>query len=205
MGHHRDFGDGIAIECRVHDDVLSDGCMVVFIGTSDFQVSRLDEKLAQEHHRQDDAHHTQRIGDGTAQGSPTTRQSQLLQRLLGSTQSRRIGSSTTENAHHIRQAHGQHQAQGERENGSHGDDCQAPEIERDALVTHRTEEVRSHIESQNIHEHGQSEAFSKLQHVLINGESQMTRHDTHEEYEGYAKGNSFDMNLAQGKTQSTNQ
>ena len=81
MGHHRDFGDGIAIECRVHDDVLSDGCMVVFIGTSDFQVSRLDEELAQEHHRQDDAHHTQRIGDGTAQGSSATRHSQLLQGL----------------------------------------------------------------------------------------------------------------------------
>ena len=32
------------------------------------------------------------------------------------------------------------------------DDSQAPEIERDALVAHRTEEVRTHIESQHIHE-----------------------------------------------------
>ena len=33
----------------------------------------------------------------------------------------------------------------------------------------------------------------------------MPRYNTHEEYEGDAKGDSFDMNLAEGKTQSTNQ
>ena len=33
----------------------------------------------------------------------------------------------------------------------------------------------------------------------------MTRYNTHEEYEGYAKRDSFDMNLAESKTQSTNQ
>ena len=179
--------------------------MVIIIITPNLQVGRFHKDLAQEHHGKDDTHHSQGISDRTAQSRSTTRQSQLLQGLLGSTQSRRIGSSTTENAHHIRQTDRQHQAQGERENGSHGDDCQAPEIERDTLVAHRTEEVRTHIESQHIHEHSESETLGKLQHVLIDGESEMTRHDTHEKYEGYAEGDSLDMNLAQGKTQSTNQ
>ena len=200
MGHHRDFGDGTAVESRVYDDVLSDGCMVILIGTSDLQVLRLHEDLAQEHHRQDDAHNAQRIGYRTAQSCSAARQSQLLQRLLGSTQSRSIGGGTAENAHHIGQAHGQHQAQGKREYGAHGDDSQAPEIERDALVAHRTEEVGTYIETQHIHEHGESEALGKLQHVLVDGESEMARHDAHKEYESYAEGDSLDMNLAQGKT-----
>ena len=72
-------------------------------------------------------------------------------------------------------------------------------------MAHRTEEVRTHIKTQHIHKHGQTEAFSKLQHILVDRESEMARYNTHEEYEGYAKGDSFDMNLAEGKTQSTNQ
>ena len=72
--------------------------------------------------------------------------------------------------------------------------------ERDAFVAHGAEEVRAHIESQHVYKHGKSETLGKLQHVLVDGESEMTRHDAHKEYESYAEGDSLDMNLAQGKT-----
>ena len=170
MRHHRNLSDGIAVQGRIHDYILSDRRMVVIIIIANLQIFRFHKEFAQEHHRQDNAHNTQRISNGTAQSRTFARQAQLLQRLLGSTKGRRIGCGATQDAHHIRQTDWQNPAQAEREQGSHQDDCQTPEIERNAFVTHRTEEVRTHIKTQHIHKHGKTEAFCKLQHVLVNRE-----------------------------------
>ena len=170
MRHHRNLCYGIAVQGRIHDYILSDSRMVVIIIIANLQIFRFHKEFAQEHHRQDNAHNTQRISNGTAQSCTFARQAQLLQRLLGSTKGRRIGCGSTQDTHHIRQTDWQNPAQAEREQGSHQDDSQTPEIERNAFVTHRTEEVRTHIKTQHIHKHGKAEAFCKLQHVLVNRE-----------------------------------
>ena len=72
-------------------------------------------------------------------------------------------------------------------------------------MAHGAEEVRAHIDSQHVYKHGKSETLGKLQHVRVDGESEMARHDAHEEDEGDAEGDTFYMELAEGKSQSTDQ
>ena len=174
--------------------------MVVIIASTHLQVLRLHKELTQQHHRQDDTHDTQRIGDSTAQSRTTARHTQLLESLLGSTQGRCIGRGTTEDAHHVRQTHRQHAAQSQREQGAHENDRHTPKVERDTFVTHRTEEVRSHIQTEHIDKHGETEALSKLQHVMVDGQSKVTRNDSYKKDECNAKRDTFDMNLAKSKT-----
>ena len=198
---HRNLGYGVAIQGRIHDDILSDGSMVVLVVSSYLQVGRLHKELAHRHHRQDDAHHAQRISHGTAQGSTAAGKSQLLQSLLGSTQGRRIGSSAAENAHHVGQTHGQQPAQNQGEERSHHDDGHRPQVERNALMSHGAEEVGAYIKSQYINKHGESEALGKLEHILVDRKSEMTGNDAHKEHEGNAERNATHPNLAKGKTQ----
>ncbi|CUQ23030.1 Uncharacterised protein [Segatella copri] len=74
MRHHRNLCDGIAVQGRIHDYVLSDRRMVVIIIFANLQIFRFHKEFAQEHHRQDNAHNTQRISNGTAQSRTFARQ-----------------------------------------------------------------------------------------------------------------------------------
>ena len=76
--------------------------------------------------------------------------------------------------------------------------------QRHTIMKNQRKEVRKQINSKQKNENCEYETFYNFENVIIDGESEMTRHDTHEKYEGYAEGDSLDMNLAQGKTQSTN-
>ena len=51
VSEHGDFCNRITIECRIHNQILSDGSMVVIIIASDLQILRLHKEFAQQHHR----------------------------------------------------------------------------------------------------------------------------------------------------------
>ena len=161
--------------------------MVILITTANLQVCRLHEELTKEHHRQNDTDDPQRISDGTPQRRTTAGQPQLLQCLLRRTEGWGIGRGTTKDTHHVGEAHGQHGTQNQRKQGSHQDDRHAPKVKRYPLVAHRPEEVGAHIKSQHIDKHRQTETFGKLQHAMVDGQTEMACHNTHEKNKSYTE------------------
>ena len=50
-------------------------------------------------------------------------------------------------------------------------------------MAHGTKEVRTHVESEHIDKHGETKAFSKLQHIVIDSQTEMSSYDSHEKDE----------------------
>lgn len=81
--------------------VLSHKGMVLVALMTKLEIIGLDEKLSDEHHRQDDTEDTQRIGHGRGQSSTSASHACMLQGLLRRTKGRRIGRRATEHTDHI--------------------------------------------------------------------------------------------------------
>lgn len=101
-------GNRLAVDSRVKDDKLTDVSMVIIRSGVDDKIVRPDEELTDEDHGEDDAYHTQRIGDRRCQCRAGTANSCMLKGLLSRTECRRIGGGSAENTHHIghRDLHG---------------------------------------------------------------------------------------------------
>ena len=65
-------------------------------------------------------------------------------------------------------------------------------------MAQRAKEVGTHVKSQSVDEHGESEALREEQHVMIDGDAQVPHHDTHKEYKSHAQRDSSQVYLAQG-------
>ncbi len=190
--------DGLAGNGRVHRDELCDVGVVVVSEGLHLKVAGLDEALADEHHGDDDAHHTERIGDSRGQGHTVRRQAQHIQRLRGRAKGRRVGGGATEQAHHVGQADTRDGHQGKGKQGARDDDGQAPQVERHALMAERPEDVGAHVEAETIDKHREAEGLGIVEHRGVDGQPQVAGQDADEEDESHAQRDSHHLDLAQG-------
>ena len=126
--HLCNVGNGFSAQRRVHGHILRYICVVYLRTDAWLEVRGSHAEAAYQHHANDDAHHTQRISYGTAQGGTAARQSSPLQRLLCGTQCGRVCSGATQYAHHIRHADAEDGAQPYGHDCAQGDDGKAPQV-----------------------------------------------------------------------------
>lgn len=129
----------------------------------------------------------------------------LLQRLLGRTQGRRVGSGATQHTHHVGQAYAR-QPHGQQGNEcAQQDDAYGQQVERGAALTERTDKTRTHLKAQRIDKEHQSETLGIGEHVVVNGQAEATGQNAAEKYESYAQREAAHVNFAQHEPYGTYQ
>ena len=153
--------------------------------------------LAYYQHGKNNAHYPQRICHGTSQSRRTGFQPHLLQCLLCRTQRRRIGGSAAEDAHHVRQRNiqGITAQYGHQRTEEHY--SQRQHIQLYPALAERAEKARPHLQSQCIHKNYQSETFRIVQHLRVDGQSEMSGKNTGKENKRHAEGNTANMYFPQ--------
>ena len=96
-----DFVDALAEDGRVGQVVAGDKYVLLVLGVGFRHVAGFDEEFADEHDGQYDAHHTQRISYGAAQGRPVGIDAHLLQGLLRGTERRGVGRGAAQDTRHV--------------------------------------------------------------------------------------------------------
>ena len=124
--------------------------LVVAFGFGRFDILFSDEQLAYGNHSENNAHNSQRIGDGTTQGGARCRLAQLLQRLLGGTQGGRVGRGSAEDTHHIAHRNGTELADEDGHQCAQQDDTEAQHIQLDTSLAEGTEEAGAYLQAKFI-------------------------------------------------------
>ena len=169
------------------------------------QILRTGKELAQHEDGQYHPHYAQRIRHGTPQGRTRSIQSELLQRLLGRTQGRRIGSGSTEDAHHVRHGDIQQKATQHRHQRTRQHHAHSQHIKPHAPAPEGTEEPRPHLKAQGIDKHHQAETLGIGKHLRVNLQPQVTGQDAGKEDERHAKRHPQNTHLAQSQPHGRNQ
>ena len=177
-------GNRLAVDSRVKDDKLTDVSMVIIRSGVDDKVVRPDEEPADEDHGEDDAYHTQRIGDRRCQCRAGTADSCMLKGLLPGTERRRVRRRAAEDAHHVghRHLHGIGECHGHHR--TQQDHAQRPKIERCTLVSERAEEIGTDTQTERIDEDDQPEGLTVIQHPAVYRQAEAAYGDAEEEDEG---------------------
>ena len=137
----------LTIDSRVDYNELTNKGMVVAATTLHLQIAGLDKELTDEYHCKDNAYDTEWIGNSRCQSCSSTAHTNMLQRLLTRTESRRIRGCTAKNTYHIRHGHLHDIRKGYCHCRTKDDDCQRPDIKRGSLMPEGTKEVRSHVQA----------------------------------------------------------
>ena len=154
--------------------------------------------VADEDHRQDDAHHTQRVGHGVAQGDVRVADARGIGiGLLRGAQSGGVGHGAREDAdhrgdrrpgHHMDDVGRQHAEQHDRRGAAH---------ERHPAVLERREESRADLQADREDEEDQTEFLDEVPHLGIDRHAEVTGDDADEEDPGDAQRHALDLDLSE--------
>ena len=169
------------------------------------QIFLAHQRLAYCQHSKNHSHHAKRICHRAAQSRSAGLQSHLLQSLLCRTQRWGIGRSAAKDTHHVRQRDIQPVTAQHSHQSTNQHHTQSQHIELYASLAERAEETGPHLQSQRIYKYHQSETFRIVQHLRINGQSEMPGKDTGKEHKRHSKGNAANMHLSQAQSDSGNQ
>ena len=147
MSHATKLSYSLACNGRINDNKLSNTGVIVFGKRTYLKVARTHKQLTYEHHSKNNTKHTKRIGYSRSQCHRTTRHTNMLQSLSGSTQSRGIGCCTTKQTNHVGQIDSCNRHKDKSKQSAHNDNGKAPQIESHTLVTKRTEEVGTNMQA----------------------------------------------------------
>ncbi len=157
--------------------------------------------VADQQHREDDADHTQRVGDGVTQCDiGVVDAGSIGIGLLGGAQTRRVRHGTRQNADHRgdidagrqvkhigRQHTQQHDGRGERH-------------QRHAAVLERREETGTHLQADGEDEENQAELLDEVEHGRVDGHAEVAQGDAHEENPRDSQRHAAHLHLAQQQT-----
>ena len=156
---------------------------------------------------QDDADETQGVGDGTAEGGGAAAGgvAELLERLLGGTEGRRIGGRSAEHAHHVGQGQQPPGIDGQGHERTDEDDAQTEQVELRAALLEGAHEARTHLQTQNIDEEDEAETLRITQHVGVEAQATGSRQDADEEDVGHPEAHPADAHFGQSQTERTDE
>ena len=154
------------------------------------------------HHRKgdDDAHYAERICHGAAQSGPVDRKMHLLQGLLGRAESRSIGGGPAEDAYHVRHLHPASVCDADSHKSAKQNHPEAKEIELHSPLAEGTEESGAYLKAQLIDEKGKPETLGEVEHLRVDGESDMSGQNTDEEDKRHAEADPHHPDLAESQS-----
>ena len=124
---------------------------------------------------------------------------QLLQSLVGSTQSRSVRHSSTKNTYHHRNIYPP--LQSVIDNQGHcniqRDDTHGQHVQPDSSFFERREEGRTDLQAYTKHKQNQSEILQEGKNGLISCKSEVSGKDSHKKDEGNAQGDAEDFDFSQ--------
>ena len=154
--------------------------------------------IADEDHREDDAHDTQRIGHGVAQRDAGIAESRGVGiSLLCGAQSGGVGHGAREDADHRRNGRSGHDVDDIGRCDAQQDDRRGASHEGDSAVLERREESRADLQSDRKDEKDQSEFLHEVPHFAIDGHPEMAEQDADEQYPRDTQRNASDFDFSQ--------
>ena len=195
--HSAEFAERVAEHGRVADLKGGDERLVGIFFLTRFLMTR--EPALHEQKRDDDAQHAQRIGHGATERSIGGGLSQLLERLLGGTESRCVGRGTAKHAQHVLQRKIASPAHGEREQRADHDDTHSQQVELCPALAEGTHEAGTDLKTQRIDKKNQTKTFGIVQHLRLHLNPQCAGKDAHEENVGHAQADAAHFELTQSE------
>ena len=196
MGQRRHFRDAFSVQSGIDNDILRDIGLILGLVVAQFKVLGLHEKAPNQHHDDNHAEHTERIGHCRGQSRRTRRNSELRKGLLSGTERRRIRRGTAEHTSQVGQAHARQRHHAERHQRADRDDGETPQVEFHALVAQRTEKVGADVQSEHINEHNQAESLGIVEHLRIDAKTEVSGQNADEKHESHAQRNSADAHFS---------
>ena len=144
-------------------------------------------------------HHAERICHGTAQGGPLGRKPELVDGLLGGAERRGVGGGPAEDADHVGHRDGQQIAEGDGCGRPGKHKPQPQHVELYSPGAERAEESRAHLKAKLVDKQHEAEVLGVFQYRRVDGQAEVSGHDTGEEHKRDPQRDAADTQLPQSK------
>ncbi len=140
----------------------------------------------------DDAHNTERVGTGVTVGDAGRTVGEYAdQRLVGSTETRRVGNGTIERTYHHRQINGVAGVEEDKVTCEHDahvqeDGCCGEQVERNAALLEALEEARTYLQTYHEDKEDKSEVLYEGEYFLGSRKTYMPSQNAGKEHKGYS-------------------
>ena len=193
-----DFAERVAEYGRVtHAEGGYKGLVALVVGLCLFVAA---EPASHHDEGQDDAHHAQGIGDGTAECSARSGLSELLERLLGRAECGGVGRGAGEHAQHVLQREPARPGEGEGHEGAEQDHAEGQEVQARTALAEGAHEARAHLEPEGVDKEDQAETLGVAQHLRVYLQPNGAGEDAEEKHVGGTEADALHAQFSQGET-----